>query len=595
MPPTPPARPPLDGLPLFATLSPEQRAAVFAPDPQLVVLAGAGAGKTRVLVARIAHLLWGEPSLPPEAVLAVTFTRKACGEIKARLDQARRWLGQPDEPLPPVDTFHAAALKIVRQAHHPAPRIVGDEVEAVGLLRAFAEGDPWLRRRAIHPERLAGALAARGAGVLTRREREAVTTRFRRWKLDRGLVALDDLIPLALEALADPAMRARHHRRIRALLVDEFQDVDDGQMALFEALVGPQTTFSLFGDDDQAIYRWRGSNPECLRALARRPGVRVVVLPTNYRSCPPILAAADAVIRADKERLDKPVVPARTGGGPPRCIVGGDVARLLGEEVRAQLRRGRAPGDLCVLVRDHTDGRAALRAIEAAGAKAVAAEGERLDPNAVTVQTFHASKGLEYPVVLLPFLEKGRFPGTRRLRRDRENLTFELEEARRAHHALRRLRRERRRALTQLYWILQSVCLPEVRWQQPPDRLGRVVRRLVLGFDAAWRWVWRRDLARTLDVRERQVQAAGAGIPAAWSRAWRRPALEEAAAAWGAEARQTLAEERRLCYVALTRAKDEVVVLASHKEKLSPFVTELPAGVVVVEAGAPGPARRGAP
>lgn len=557
----------------LATLNEPQRQAVTAPEGPVLVLAGAGSGKTRVLVARLARLMWGADPIPAERILAISFTRKACGEIRERLAATGRALGAPSQATPVIDTFHATALKVVRDALRPIPRILDEGPEAGAFFARFMAEDPWLRSRAIPRERLEEALIKQDTGVLTRGQAEAVRRRFRAFKLRQGVMSLDDLVPLALRSLEGEAARRRWQARFDVVLVDEFQDVDDGQMALFEILVGGGARFCLFGDDDQAIYRWRGSNPECLREVARRPDVQVSMLPTNYRSRPPILDLAREVIEGDPGRLEKPVIPARAGGALPRVRVDEDDGAALAEEVQQLLRSGRPPSDLCVLVRDHVDGRRVIRVLEEGGITAIpaGAEGHR-DPMAVTVQTYHGAKGLEYPVVVMPFMDKGRFPNTKRLSRERRNLMADLEDSRAARRQLRQLRAARRRKLVRLWWVIQSAWLPPADRPPPRTLAGRLAYALAMGAERLWLWWWSGDIRRSLILREARARAWDGAIAAARPKALRWHALEEAAAAWGDEARALLAEERRLCYVAITRAKDQWVAVARSREAASPFI-----------------------
>jgi len=242
---------------------------------------------------------------------------------------------------------------------------------------------------------------------------------------------------------------------------------------------------------------------------------------------------------------------------------------------------GRQGGDICVLVRDHVDGRRVIRLMEKAGIPAVpAATQEPGYQEAVIVQTFHGSKGLEYPVVIMPFMDEGRFPNSKRLKRDRANLMADLKKARASSQVLAGLRKSRRGRLTRLWWVLLSAYLPSGELPKAPGLLARVARALFMAAEATWVRLWAGDIERSLVLREARARAFDDEILRVRPQALRTEALEEAASAWGDEARQTLAEERRLCYVAITRAQDRWVAIARSRGAASPFIANLPEDVV---------------
>lgn len=568
--------------PLFTSLSDTQCKAALSTSPRLVLLAGAGAGKTRVLVARLAFQLWGPEPLGAASILAITFTRKACREIRERLEAVSKSLGVQGA-LPAIDTFHATALKILRTGGMGGLKILSEGLETQMCLEAFLRQDAALQRRGLTPEQLQGALDGSLPGILRADATPLIAKRYRRFKVASGSIALDDLVPLALEALEQPRVRASWAGRLRSLMVDEFQDVDDGQMALFEALTGPRTGFSLFGDDDQAIYRWRGSNPENLRACARREDVDVCVLPTNYRSRPPILDLAGAVIAKAQGRLDKPVVAHQKGGVKPRCILGEDIPSQVAKEVRRQGRGGRDFAAMAILVRDHRDGRAIGRALTKEGV-AFVESGTSPRPGACRIQTYHSAKGLEFTSVLLPFMEEGRFPGTRRVEQEKVALKMELASLEDAYRRYGGLRRSRRRILQQTLWALRAAYLSDQRLPRGRTSFERFVIGSFAWVGGLWKRFWARDLTRSLRAREKELGDVQGPLLELAAQAARYDALSDALEAFPKESQETLTEERRLFYVAITRAKEELVLFAPSRRGLSPFLRGLPRGLIDFES-----------
>jgi DNA helicase-2/ATP-dependent DNA helicase PcrA len=310
--------------PLLEGLNPQQREAVLATDGPVLVLAGAGSGKTRVITQRIAHLVL-EKNIPSEAILAVTFTNKAAGEMKERTEALlagrtiRAWLS----------TFHSLCVRILR-AH----------AEAAGLAREFViyDDDDQLQavRQALraldlpeklHPPRriLARLSASKNAG----RDPEAgepgspaeailarVAERYRLTLEAAHAVDFDDLL-LKAGALLDARedIRDGYRRRFRYVLVDEYQDTNRAQYELVRHLVGPEGNVTVVGDEDQSIYSWRGADIRNILDFERDfPGARVLRLEENYRSSQAILDAASALVAHNRQRKGKTLRAVRAGG-----------------------------------------------------------------------------------------------------------------------------------------------------------------------------------------------------------------------------------------------------------------------------------------
>jgi DNA helicase II / ATP-dependent DNA helicase PcrA len=302
---------------LLLGLDPTQRAAVTEPVVPLAILAPAGSGKTRALTRRIAwHAEVG--NLEPSHVLAVTFTRKAAGELRSRLHR----LGVQGAVT--AGTFHAVALAQLRRRHadrgSAMPGLLDRKARLLGpLLGAKARGAElavtinevaseieWAKARRIKPESYAAQVSQ------TLRETPRAPTEianiyaaYEREKKRKGLLDFDDLIAACTEALeTDPAFAATQRWRFRHLFVDEFQDVTRAQLGLLRAWMGDNTDLCVVGDPDQAIYAFAGADPGLLTSFEQHfEGAAVVRLGANYRSTPEIVKAARAVL-PERDRAD---------------------------------------------------------------------------------------------------------------------------------------------------------------------------------------------------------------------------------------------------------------------------------------------------
>ena len=260
---------------LLAGLDASQREAAQAPGP-LMILAGPGTGKTRTLTRRIAVLV-AERGVPPEACLALTFTRRAAAEMRERLAvllpaQAGRLM---------ITTFHGLGLTILRE-----------HADRAGLDPGFTVADEKTRLAVAAEE--AGSAAA-GRRLLTEVSRDpGAAGEFARLLASRGMVDFDGLIGLPLAMLRqDPALAAALAARWQSISVDEYQDTDAAQYALLRLLAGDGSGLAVIGDPDQAIYGFRGADVGFFLSFGRDyPGARTVALTRNYRSSPVIVAGA---------------------------------------------------------------------------------------------------------------------------------------------------------------------------------------------------------------------------------------------------------------------------------------------------------------
>ena len=342
--------------PYLNDLNPAQREAVEALDGPVLMLAGAGTGKTKALTARIVHLLNTGRARPNE-ILAVTFTNKAAREMK---DRVGRLLGQVVEGMPWMGTFHSLSVKILRRH----AELVGlksnftilDTDDQIRLLKQLIVAanidekrwparmlagiiDGW-KNRALTPARVpsseAAGFAHRGAELY-----EQYQDRLRQLNAtDFGDLLLHCVT--IFQAHAD--VLAQYQRWFRYILVDEYQDTNVCQYLWLRLLAQGHRNLCCVGDDDQSIYGWRGAEVgNILRFEKDFPGAKVVRLEQNYRSTPHILAAASGVIAANAGRLGKTLWTEAQEGEKVRLIGhwdGEEEARWIGEEIEA-LCRGR--------------------------------------------------------------------------------------------------------------------------------------------------------------------------------------------------------------------------------------------------------------
>ncbi len=365
--------PPLAAAPLRAaptyleSLNPEQRAAVEATEGPVLVLAGAGTGKTRVLTTRLAHII-DQGRAYPSQILAVTFTNRAAREMVERVSKL---LGRPVEGMW-LGTFHAMAARILRRHAEVvglrADFTILDADDQVRLLKQLLQaGDidekRWPARtlsiviqrwkdRGLDPSRVGDTDGAEFANGRGKKLYEAYQERLKTVNaVDFGDLLLHNLTLFAKQ----PDVLAEYQRRFRYILVDEYQDTNVAQYLWLRLLAQGLSNICCVGDDDQSIYGWRGAEVgNILRFDADFPGATVIRLERNYRSTGHILGAASGLIAHNAGRLGKTLWTEGAAGDPVKIsgVWDGDAeARRVGEEIERLSRKGDRRSQMAVLVR----------------------------------------------------------------------------------------------------------------------------------------------------------------------------------------------------------------------------------------------------
>ena len=368
---------------LADNLNPEQRAAVEAVDGPLLILAGAGSGKTRVITSRIAWLI-REKGVAPDSILAVTFTNKAASEMGERVD---RLLGHSSLTKPLLCTFHSFCVRILRRD------IEALKVGGEGLTRSFAiydENDQQaivkqimkrmgLDTKQLTPRTVLGRISWAKNHMVDPQEYylsskdpngERIAHIYQSYKAElRKCNALDfdDLLLEAVRLLkVSTEARERYQRRYRYLLVDEYQDTNRPQYELMKMLAGERKNVCAVGDEDQSIYSWRGADIRNILEFEKDfPNARIVRLEQNYRSTQNILEAAGAVVANNLQRKGKKLWTDRQGGsliGYYEAPDGENEALFVADRIQQFLRATNSsetqePGRAAILYRTNAQSR----------------------------------------------------------------------------------------------------------------------------------------------------------------------------------------------------------------------------------------------
>lgn len=356
---------------LLNGLNERQREAVTAPLGNTLVLAGAGSGKTKVLVSRIAWLIEKE-HLSPHSILAVTFTNKAAGEMRTRLNSM---LAAPILGLW-VGTFHGLCHRLLRRHYKEAKlpeqfHILDSEDQARMIKRVIAalnlDAEQWPVKQAqsfingrkdegIRPHHVHTLSYGPGKTLL------AIYTAYEQACQTAGVIDFAELLLRTHELLRDNSeILAHYQQRFQAILVDEFQDTNTIQYAWIRLLAGEHAAVLAVGDDDQSIYGWRGAKVENIQQFSQDfKGTQIIRLEQNYRSTSTILDAANALITHNNSRMGKNLWTA--GGAGEKILVFSafnelEEARFVSERIMMELKQGTGADEIAILYRSNAQSR----------------------------------------------------------------------------------------------------------------------------------------------------------------------------------------------------------------------------------------------
>lgn len=357
-------------------LNPAQADAVATLGGPLLVLAGAGTGKTRVVTFRVANLI--KHKTAPDRILAVTFTNKASLEMQERIGHQlklpkRVKRGQKPIPRPQIGTFHSHCVQILKRWTHalgyPEKFTIYDRSDAESVARTV------LREIRVHENTLspadflnivsrwknAGVRPERADSAAVNDQEHIAASGFRRYQRALKLQAafdFDDLLVFAEQLLTEnEQVRLAESQRYDHILVDEYQDTNGCQYRIIKALAQDHRNLCVVGDDDQSIYGWRGAEVKHILNFRKDwPEAKVVRLEENYRSTDAILSMANRLIVFNRERHDKVLRPARPNGKPPRVLQfpgENEEAKGVVEEIADRIKRDKSvtAGDFAILFR----------------------------------------------------------------------------------------------------------------------------------------------------------------------------------------------------------------------------------------------------
>ena len=361
------------------SLNPQQQAAVSHIASPLLVLAGAGSGKTSVITQKIEHLI-RHCGMQAENIAAVTFTNKAAREMRAR---ATKILGTEKAQALHISTFHTLGLTIVRQELHRLGMKHGfsimDGDDSLNLIKdllaengmSIEQANPlqnqisnW-KNELISPARALSLAESAGEQRMAECYKQ-YNTLLRAY----NAVDFDDLISLPVELMREhDSVLQQWRQKIRYMMVDEYQDTNTAQYELVKMIIGDRSGLTVVGDDDQSIYAWRGARPENLNQLQTDyAGLKVIMLEQNYRSSSRILEAANTVIGNNNHVFDKKLWSDRGPGDPIRVVEcendESELDRVAAEIIDRKLKEGRRYGDFAILFRGNHQARALELALQ---------------------------------------------------------------------------------------------------------------------------------------------------------------------------------------------------------------------------------------
>ncbi len=358
---------------LYDNLNEPQREAVFHTDGPLLILAGAGSGKTRVLTHRIAYLI-EERGVNPWNILAITFTNKAAGEMRQRVDDL---VGFGSESIW-VSTFHSACVRILRRfidrLGYDNRFTIYDTDDQKTLMKEVCRKVDIDTKKFKERMLLSVISSAKNEMILPDEfelnaggdfSQQKIAKAYREYEAQlkaNNALDFDDLLVKTVQLLdTQPDIRENYQERFRYIMVDEYQDTNTVQFRLVSLLAGKYRNLCVVGDDDQSIYKFRGANIRNILDFEKEfPDARVIKLEQNYRSTGNILSAANHVIRNNKGRKEKTLWTAKGEGEKIRLRqfdTAYDEAEFIAEDVRAEVREGASYKDHAVLYRTNAQSR----------------------------------------------------------------------------------------------------------------------------------------------------------------------------------------------------------------------------------------------
>jgi len=366
--------------PLIAGLNERQRAAVTAGPGPILVLAGPGSGKTRVLTRRIAYLTQAM-NVRPYHIMAVTFTNKAAGEMRQRLKDL---IGEQVRGLQ-IGTFHATCARILRMEHHATPYeqdfVIYDTDDQLSAV-AQAMQELSVDTRKFNPRAVLNAISGAKNELILPAQYVAgdyfgeivsrVYPRYQMILVNSNALDFDDLLMQMVVALRDnDVLRDKYQHKFQWVLVDEFQDTNTAQYQLVRLLGAPQDNVFVVGDEDQSIYAFRGADyRNVMRFRQDYPDASVYLLEQNYRSTQVVLDVANAIISRNRHRTPKKLFTQHSGGDLVTIHEAYDEqyeAEYVIDQIEALLRRGYTYNDMAVMYRTNPQSRALERACVQAG------------------------------------------------------------------------------------------------------------------------------------------------------------------------------------------------------------------------------------
>lgn len=363
-------------------LNDQQRLAVEHENGPLLILAGAGSGKTKTLTHRIAYLV-REKGVFPSKILAVTFTNKAAREMRQRLAELLGESADNRNFMPWMGTFHSICVRLLRydgQNIGISPRfVIYDEDDRLGLIKQLMK-QRGLTDKDIKPRMIAGVISKSkndlvsaedffdSAAGPTQQKIAEIFSAYEKQLEKAGALDFDDLLIKTVKLLQqDKEIRKKWREQFRHILIDEYQDTNAVQYALVKLLVNDERNICVVGDDSQSIYSFRGADYTNILNFERDfPGTKVVKLEQNYRSTDAILTLANTLIQHNTRRTDKKLWTEMTGGVEPklwRVYSEAEEGMNVAQEIWQQANSGRSYADMAVLYRTNAQSYAIERAL----------------------------------------------------------------------------------------------------------------------------------------------------------------------------------------------------------------------------------------